>query len=138
MAGIGTTQRATAVPSPVSTEGVLLTYPGTGGDSANPSLAQVPPQGNVVNNKISGVMNYTAGTGTTAVVLRCRRGALAGAQVGTSQTVTLAAGASDNIPYEFQDAGAAPNVGYVITIQQTGGTAAGTCNEIVGDVTDYI
>lgn len=83
---------------------------------------------------IDGSINFTAGTGTTAVVVRCRQTNLVtGTQVGASCTVTLAAGNSATIPVDFIDAtqyiNQAAGGQYVITIQQTGGTANGTVNE---------
>lgn len=113
---------------------------GTPDDILNPSLASLPTMGNAQNNVIVGVANVLAGTGTTAVVIKCRRGSntITGTQVGTSQSVTLAAGATDNVAFRFQDPGAPPLSGYSLTITQTGGTAAGTVNEIVASVEDYI
>lgn len=146
MAGVGTSTRATAVATPVSTEGVALYIAAAPDDMATPSLASLPGSGTIISNRIDGTMNITAGAGTTAVVIKCRRGnGITGTQIGTSQTVTLAAGASDNIPFRFQD-GASPvppggnssGNGYSITVTQTGGTGAGTVNEIVGDVASYI
>lgn len=145
MAGSGSRARGTAVASPVSAEGVLLSIGVLPRDFANPSLASLPGPGNTVTYDISGVVNYTAGAGTTAVVLRCRRNSVTGPQVGTSQTVTLAAAASANIAFDFIDvltpviAAATGDISnYVITIQQTGGTGAGTANEIVGHLDDYL
>jgi len=81
---------------------------------------------------IAGTVNLTAGTGTTAVVIRVRQTNLAGTQVGPSQTHTLAAGASASISFGVTDTSpflqAAGGGVYVITVQQTGGTGAGTTN----------
>lgn len=90
---------------------------------------------------IRGVLNITAGTGTTAVVLRVRKGSgTGGALVGSAMTHTLAAGSSANVAYEVLDAAPIANVStpsgaqsvptnqYTVTVSQTGGTAAGTVN----------
>lgn len=117
------------VPTNVSTEG--------GVQSSN-TLDYEAPVGQGM--KVRGTINVTAGTGTTAVVLRVRKGGLTGALVGPAMTHTLAAGASANIPYDVLDNAptqspidpqGAQSVGsnlYLLTIQQTGGTAAGTVN----------
>lgn len=146
MAGVGTSTRATAVATPVSTEGVVLYIAANPMDMATPSIAGLPGSGSIISNRIDGVMNITPGAGTTAVVVQCHRGnGTTGTKIGTSQTHTLAAGASANIPFRFQD-GASPvppggnssGSGYSITVTQTGGTGAGTVNEIIGDIASYI
>jgi hypothetical protein len=119
-----------ALATNVSTEGVIA-----GSNTIDYNAAA--GQGLIVR----GVLNVTAGTGTTAVVIRVRKGnQITGALVGLAQTVTLAAGSSATIPYEVLDnapitAGVDPqgaqSVGqnmYSVTIQQTGGTGAGTVN----------
>lgn len=92
--------------------------------------------------EVSGYVNITAGTGTTAVVIRIRRGnGLGGVVVGISNTHTLAAGATASIPILAQDAvpittpavtptgaDSAPANQYTLTVAQTGGTGAGTVN----------
>ena len=93
---------------------------------------------------IRGAVNVTAGSGTTAVALRCRKGnGLGGAVLGPGGGLvhTLAAGTSATIPFEFIDpapvvdpiatpTGSAPTPGnqYTLSLQQTGGTGAGTVN----------
>lgn len=82
-------------------------------------------------SRIHGVLNLTAGAGTTAVVIKLRRGAntTTGTQVGTSLTYTLAAAASADIAYDFEDTGQQFLAGqYTVTLTQTGGTANGTLN----------
>lgn len=92
---------------------------------------------------ITANMNITAGTGTTALVVVCKQnvGAGAGSNIGpASQTVPLAAGATGQFTFMFQDTapqqdalpatpsgaqGIAQNQ-YVITVAQTGGTGAGS------------
>lgn len=101
------------------------------------SVNQVQPG---INTKvvISGVVVLTAGTGTTAIVLRVRRGnTVGGALVQATMTDTLAAGNSESIPFSMEDTTAwlaAPANGgqYCLTVTQTGGTANGTCQ--VGDL----
>lgn len=83
-----------------------------------------------LDQTIQGSINITAGTGTTAVVLKCKNASAV--QVGTSQTNTLAAGNSDVIPFCFVDNSGAASASYQITLTQTGGTANGTVGEIVG------
>lgn len=81
--------------------------------------------------KVSGVLNVTAGTGTTAVTVRVRAGTtLSGALIGNAVVHTLAAAALANIPFEAIDptliqAGAQ----YVVTVQQTAATANGSVNQ---------
>lgn len=108
---------ATAVATNVSTEGPALTL--------NP-VQDVTPYGTVI---VSGNLNVTAGTGTTAVVVKVRQGSgTGGTQVGPSFTVTLAAGASTTIPVEVEDTASVSGLQYTVTVTQTGGTAAGTVN----------
>lgn len=80
-------------------------------------------------------LNVTAGTGTTALVIKCRQGGgTGGTQVGASQTHTLAAGASAQLHLKFRDSSGAPiatgGCQYTITVTQTGNTVAGTVNTI--------
>lgn len=147
MAGnAATPARATAVATPNATEGVALTVPVIPGDLTSSNIANLPGVGNTANYEINGVLNVTPGATTTAVVIACRRGqnTTTGAIVGQKLTHTVAAGASASIAFEFLDAvtaasvASAPLNGYSITIQQTGGTAPGTVNDIVGKVRDYI
>lgn len=114
---------ASAVPTNVSTETIVAT--------STPMNANNPGgQG----NSISGVVNITAGTGTTAVVVRVRAGTTtAGTNLGPAAGVshTLAAGASANIGYEFNDpSNQLSNQQYVVSVTQTGGTGAGTVNYV--------
>jgi len=83
---------------------------------------------------ITGTVNVTPGTGTTAIVLRVRQGTLTGPLLGVALTHTVAAGAvqsitfgaTDNTDFLQQPGGGV----YVITAQQTGGTANGTTNAV--------
>ena len=119
----------TGVASNVSTEGVVATLP--------PVPLPNDPSGLLVQaTVIDGFLNFTAGAGTTAVVVRVRRGSLAGAQVGPNLTHTLAAAAIGSVAVAVNDTplqATPPNEGqvYVVTIQQTGGTGAGSTNYAV-------
>lgn len=123
---------SSSMPTNVATETLILVS-----DPVN-YLSAVSGEGLMVR----GTMNITAGAGTTAIVVRVRKGnGLGGAVVGNAVTHTLAAAASANIPYEFLDqppavtpistptgAGAPPGNIYTLSVQQTGGTGAGTVN----------
>lgn len=112
------TPDATAVNVPTTTETVVqtLTVPSNNGPGAVFTLV--------------GRVNHTAGTTTTAVVLRIRRGSLTGTVIGATETDTLAAAALASIPISADETQAAEiaNAVYVLTIQQTGATANGTTN----------
>lgn len=126
----------TAVPTAVSTEGVALIVTASSGNVLTAPTGPGFSTGQA-KNLITGSMNITAGTGTTAVVIRCRQNGVAGTQVGLSKTVTLAAGNTDEIPFNFLDPAATSIQQYAITVQQTGGTAAGTVNDIIAWTPDY-
>ena len=129
---------ATAVPTNVSTEGVVLTVTSAGGNVLTAPIGPGTPNTGAAKKLITGSANITAGAGTTAVVIRCRQNGLAGTQVGLSKTVTLAAGSTAEIPLNFLDpAPVAAGQSYVITVQQTGGTGAGTVNDIIAYTPDY-
>jgi hypothetical protein len=137
MSGIGTNATALAVAVTAAAETVVLTIPFSAGNSLNSSLANAPGVGKPSNNRIAGAMDLLAGTGTTAVVTRCRQGSLTGAVVGVLETDTLAATNTGAIPFDFKDTASGYAQAYVITVQQTGGTANGTVNYINGCVTDF-
>lgn len=78
---------------------------------------------------ISGVINLTPGTGTTAAVIRIRAGSgTGGAIIGGAETSAVTAGANINIPFAQMDFTLSGTVQYTLTIQQTGATANGTVN----------
>lgn len=121
----------TGIATNVSTEGAV------GGSNTIDYNAAFAGQGLIVR----GTCNITAGAGTTAVVLRIRKGnQLTGALVGSALTHTLAAAATAQLYFEVldnasvtapQDPEGAQSVGsnmYTLTVQQTGGTGAGTVN----------
>lgn len=77
---------------------------------------------------VTGNVLLTAGTGTTSVTVRCRRGnGVNGAIVGTAQPVSVVAGNNVALPVDFLDTpGAVAGQQYSITVAQTGATANGT------------
>lgn len=82
---------------------------------------------------VTGVLNVTAGTSTTAVVIRVRQGiGTGGAVVGNADTHTLAAGASANIPVKKEDLVGAS--AYTVTVTQTAATGNGSVNSASIDV----
>lgn len=124
--------RATAVNVPTTSLTSVLTISNIQGTSANTTfqfVADVTP-----SYVISGVANFTAGTAATAVAISCVD--QGGTQVGTTQTVTVAAGSSYNLAFEFTDLRGlqvSPSA-YTIRLQQTAATGNGTVNEIVACV----
>lgn len=124
---------AVAVATAISAETVV---------TASDTVSYFASAGGNEGLEVSGYVNITAGTGTTAVVVRIRRGnGLGGVVVGISNTHTLAAGATASIPIHAQDAvpittpvvtptgaDSAPENQYTLTVAQTGGTGAGTVN----------
>lgn len=119
-----------------------LMYPVTG-----PVGANVPNVTETVVATISGVTLPRAGmpvaityagtllTGatTTGVTVRCRRGVDAtGTLVGTAETPNVAAAAPVDLAGAYVDQpGELANASYVITVQQTAATAAGTSQAAV-------
>jgi hypothetical protein len=80
---------------------------------------------------ISGQLNFSnVGTGTTALVLRCRQGSIAGPLVQAAITKPVTAGTADTFAYEFIDqsraSAQAGGVQYFITVASTGLTVAGS------------
>lgn len=80
---------------------------------------------------ISGQLNLSnVGTGTTALVVRCRQGSLIGPIVQAAITKPVAAGTADTVPYEFIDqsrvSAQSGGVQYFITVASTGLTVAGS------------
>lgn len=113
------TVRATAVSLVTTAETAILSgIPAAGGSSS----AQV-------SQTITGVINMIAGTGTTAVVVKCKTSG--GTQLGVSETDTLAAGSSENIPFMFVDQTGVPTTSYQITVTQTAATGNGTVNDVI-------
>lgn len=98
--------------------------------------------------EINGVVNITPGATTTAVVLRVRRGVgTGGAIVGSSPSFPVTAGTQSTLTYDIMDAAppvtpiitptgadSPPTAQYTVTVQQTGGTAAGTVSYATGGI----
>lgn len=81
--------------------------------------------------KLSGFAQVTAGTGTTALTPRIRRGTDAtGTLIGEGNPITggVAAGSTTSLSLDTTDApaGELANQSYVLTIQQTGASANGS------------
>lgn len=84
---------------------------------------------------VSGDIQITPGTGTTAVTLRCRYGGGTGGALVDSvaaPVIPVSAGVATSIPFNFFDTSntneVQGGVQYTLTIQQTGGTATGSVN----------
>lgn len=86
---------------------------------------------------VTGTVDFTTGTATTAVTVRCRRGnGITGTVVGTAEVDTLGAAVSAPISFDFLDTpGAVAGQVYSITIQATAATGAGTINSCVASWT---
>jgi hypothetical protein len=82
---------------------------------------------------IAYVGTLLTGASTTAVTVRCRRGVDAtGVLVGSAEIPTEAAATTDPLPGQWQDnPGELANGTYVITVQQTAATGAGTSQTAV-------
>lgn len=81
-------------------------------------------------------LNITAGTGTTAIIVRVRQGTTVGGTLvngNNTFTVTLAAGATGQFHFKTRDTSGVPfapgGTAYVVTVAQTAGTAIGACND---------
>jgi hypothetical protein len=79
--------------------------------------------------------NLAPGAGTTAGVIRVRKGTVAGTQVGVNKANTQANGTTQSDSIRAYDPAPVSGQVYVITYQQTGGTGAGTIAEIIAEVT---
>lgn len=88
------------------------------------AAVDAPGQGATVT--VAGVVNLTtASAGTTAVVLKVRRGSTTGGtQVGTSITITATTSANYCIPFAVTDTpGDIASMTYVVTITETGASS---------------
>jgi len=124
-AEILTQDNAQAVASPAA-ETIILTS--TAVSAGGPGSSTKPV-------RIGVTINITAGTGATAVVVRCRQGSLVtGTLVNAALTITLAAGNSAQFHLVFRDtSGYLTQAGggqYTVTVAETGATANGTVNDI--------
>lgn len=81
---------------------------------------------------LRGTVNITGGTSTTAYVLRVREDSLIGTVVDELSTDTLASAVGSPEDHEITathtPSGELAGKTYVLTVTQTGGAAAGTCN----------
>lgn len=81
---------------------------------------------------IEGYVNYTTAASATAVALQVRQGALVGGtQVGTTDTVTVAATTSYNLPFCQEFPSNVPPYGNQFCLCAQGTTAGGTINNVV-------
>lgn len=79
---------------------------------------------------IEGMVNVTGGTGTTACVIRIRRGnGTTGTVVRAADTDSIAAGNTESFPIQGVDTpGDVAGQVYSLTVQQTAATGNGTVN----------
>lgn len=86
---------------------------------------------------IEGTLDFTTGTATTAVTIRCRRGSLVTSPiVGTAELDTVAAAVNQPVPFQFVDSpGAVAGQVYTITYQATAATGNATIVSAAGGVT---
>lgn len=114
--------------------------PASAAETAIFTTPVLPPVGQAsVQNPVTiqAVVNALAGTGTTALVMRCRQGSgVAGTQVGPAVTQTVAAGATANVPFQWPDTSGYLEGGgqYTITLSATGASGAGTSNAVSVEV----
>lgn len=124
MASIGSWITPSSVTLPTSTETIVVS-------TGSVSLGEGSTGQGVL---VSGVVNLTTGTGTTAIVVTVRAGThLTGAIIGNQLTVTVTAGSNYSIPFEVIDPTLTGSVSYTVTIAQTGASANGTVNQ--GNIT---
>lgn len=129
-----TPARATAVTITAAEVVILAGISGSG--SEGPLNIDNPQAGTIASQLIRGVINFSPAAGTTSLTIRCRRGGLAGTQVGTSQVNVnqSAAANTQNCGFAFLDQNAPPGTTYVIT--GASAVANSTANEIVASVND--
>lgn len=113
------TQSAAVVNLVTTAETVVTTLLGISTDGLNQT----------VNIDASG--EVTAGTGTTSIQVRIRRGTTAaGTQVGVTQNLTVAAGNKVGFALQVGDVpGEVVGQQYVLTIQQVAATGNGTVDQ---------
>lgn len=103
------------------------------GETVAATLAGVSPDtpGAVVT--LDGTLDITSGLTVTAVTIRIRRGVDAtGVLVGTPEVPPIAASTRGTFAIQAVDQpGEVVGQSYVLTVQQTGGTSAGTVNSAV-------
>jgi hypothetical protein len=121
-----------AIASPAAETVILATDAGL---TAGPAFLPGPPPQVARPVKITVTLNITEGTSGTAFVVKVRQGnTTGGAQVGLSETVTLAAAASAQAVFVFRDStgliSQPGGIQYCVTVTQTSATVAGTVNAI--------
>jgi hypothetical protein len=126
-----------AIASPVTAEGVILTLP----------LTPVPeePGGYLWSHAtVDAYINFTPGTGATQLTVRIRRGTtIGGTLIGAALVVPVVAGSPVSLTIMADDAivqaipPLIPGQQYVLTVQQSAGpaTVAGTANYVVAHTT---
>lgn len=124
----GPTANASAVNIPITVATPIVTV-------IPPNVRQDVPSYNVnivgqnaPNQTVQGVANYTPGTGSTAVGIRCVNEQ--GTVIGSAQTEITTAGVPDDFPFMFLDNSGVQTGSYQITFTPTGATAAGTVNVV--------
>lgn len=119
MAQIYTSESDVAVPTSNAGETAVVTTQG------------VSPPGRGVPVYINIEGSITTGATVTAIVLRCRRGnGLGGAQVGATVTYNVAANSPVPLSASWNDIpGEVVSQQYTISVQQTGGTSAGSVTQ---------
>lgn len=122
---IYTAENDTATPLVTTAETVIATVNGITTQRNNQTVA------------IAFTGAISSGTGTTSVLLRCRRGTTtSGTQVGATLTFTATAGNAADYAAGWQDTpGDVANASYVVTAQQSAATANGSSNQVYTNVT---
>ena len=118
---------ATAVSDGGATETAILT---TGGIDTTPQQERV---------LITGIVSVTPGTAATAIVVKVRRGSgVSGAEVGSTETQTGAAGTSQVVSFHVEDnPGEVEGEQYTITVTETSATAPGTVSVVTCSITTH-
>lgn len=93
-----------------------------------PGLSTQAPGGKVI---FDGSIQAALGAGAASVVLRIRRGGLAGTAVATSASINVTASTTVALPVNGEDEpGEVAGQGYVLTAQPTGGTLTNKFTEL--------
>lgn len=100
----------------------------TGSETAAITSAGISTPNPGASVTISGMVVMTYGTGTTAVVVRIRRGSgLTGTIIAEADPLTVAAGNTSEQTFWGVDVpGDVASLPYTVTVQQTGASANGT------------
>jgi hypothetical protein len=117
---------------------IIQIQPGSAGTAAETVIATLPGvvvgPGAPLGVFIRGYISFLYGTGATQLTLRCRQSSLTGPLVDQPVVQTNPAGASEAMPFSFNDTSTVDlsNDVYVITAQFNG-TAASSINS--GEIT---